>query len=288
MDPSITIPHADVVDLLRITMLVYNYGKTFTVEDKNETVESFVNKMTDNGTINRLGLSDDKKSALIEIAKNVPSGKVHSFISDADTDVQVGITVNENDKRICVVFRGSESKTDWYYDLQIRKRVLKDDIWVHSGFYSQLYENGVYDKISATIKELLTEYTDYSVYITGHSLGAALSTLCGFMLSQEISNTITVVSFASPRVGNSNWKKAFDEQSNLTHYRVTNDRDIVTAFPVYKYYHVGKTVRLYENTFSFFMDYSLFKWYDFTLFQCWSPGDHDCELYYKRLLQNKW
>ena len=51
MDTAITIPHADMLDLLRITMLVYNYGKTFTVEDQNETVESFVNKIKDNGTI---------------------------------------------------------------------------------------------------------------------------------------------------------------------------------------------------------------------------------------------
>jgi predicted lipase len=288
MDTTITIPHADMLDLLRITMLVYNYGKTFTVEDRDETVESFVNKIKGNGTIDKLELSDERKDALTEIATNVPSGKVHSFISDEETDVQAGVTVNEIDKRICIVFRGSESKTDWYYDLQIRKRVLKDDIWVHSGFYNQLCENGVYDKICSTVKELLNKYNDYSIYITGHSLGAALSTLCGFKLAQEIPNQVTVVSFASPRVGNSKWKKAFDEQPNLSHYRVTNGRDIVTAFPIYKYYHVGKTVRLFEDSFSYFTDYSEFKWYDFTLFQCWSPGDHDCDLYYKRLLLNTW
>ena len=282
------IPYTDVVELLRITMLVYNYGKTFTVDDENETVETFVNKITTNGTMDTIGLSDARKSALLDVAKNTPSGKVHSFISDAETDVQVGVTVNEMDKRICIVFRGSESSKDWFYDLQIRKHNLKDDIWVHSGFYKQLHENGVYDKLLASVKQLFSEHPDFSLYITGHSLGAALATLCGFMLSQEFNNQITVVSFASPRVGNAEWKSAFDKQTNLTHYRITNGRDIVTAFPMYKYYHVGKTIRLYEESYSIITDYSMFHWYDFTLFQCWRPSDHDCDLYYNRLLKHKW
>ena len=282
------IPHSDVLDLLRITMLVYNYGKTFTPEDENETVETFVSKIKANGKLDSLGLSDARKSALLEIASNASTGKVCTFISDPDTDVQVGVTLNTDDKRICIVFRGSESSTDWFYDLQIKKHNLKGDIWVHGGFYKQLHTNGVYDKLLAKVKQLLGENPDFSLYVTGHSAGGGLSTLCAYMMSCEIENKITVVSFASPRIGNAEWKKAFDEKTNLTHYRVTNDRDIVTAFPMYKYHHVGKTVRLFEDSYSIFNDYSQFHWYDFTLFQCWRPSDHDCDLYYKRLLQHKW
>ena len=282
------IPHDNVVELLRITMLVYNYGNIFTVEDENETIETFVNKIIKNDTMDKIGLSDVRKYVLLDVAKNTPSGKVHSFISNTESDVQVGITINKTDKRICVVFRGSESIKDWFYDLQINKHHLKDGIWVHSGFYKQLYENGVYDKILASVKQILDEHPDFSLYVTGHSLGAALSTLCGFMFSQEFKNQITVVSFASPRVGDAEWKNAFEKQRNLIHYRITNDRDIVTAFPIYKYHHVGKTIRLFENSYSISVDNSKFSWYDFTLFQCWRIGDHDCDLYYKRLLQHKW
>jgi triacylglycerol lipase len=138
------------------------------------------------------------------------------------------------------------------------------------------------------VKQILVEHPDFSLYVTGHSLGAALATLCGFMFSQEFKNQITVVSFASPRVGDAEWKNAFEKQHNLIHYRIANDRDIVTAFPMYKYHHVGKTIRLFENSYSIFVDNSKFNWYDFTLFQCWRIGDHDCDFYYKRLLQNKW
>jgi len=282
------IEHDTVVDLLRITMLVYNYGKNIVMEDEDQTVETFVSKIRAAGTLEGLDVSCARKEALIEIAEHAPSGKVHKFISEPSTDLQVGITTNDEDKRICVVFRGSESKSDWYYDLQVRKRHLHDGIYVHGGFYDQLHGNDVCKKIVDEIKQLIDAKPDYQIYITGHSLGAALSTLFGFLLSEELENKITVVSFASPRVGNLEWRNAFEAKPNLIHYRIANDRDVVTAFPMYKYKHVGENIRLFENKFDVFSNYSYNTWYDYSLFRCWSMGDHDCDLYYKRLLKNKW
>ena len=97
-----------------------------------------------------------------------------------------------------------------------------------------------------------------------------------------------VVSFASPRVGNYAWKKSFEEQTNLTHYRITNKRDIVTAFPIYKYYHVGINIQLSNNKYKLCEDSSNKKWYEETIFTCWNPYEHFCDLYYKRLTDNTW
>ena len=245
MIASNIISHDNVVELLRITILVYNYGKTFTIEDENETIETFVNKLIKNGTTDKIGLSDTRKSILLDVAKNTPSGKVHTFISNAESDVQVGVTINKTDKRICVVFRGSESTKDWFYDLKIQKHNLKDNIWVHSGFYQQLYENGVYDKILTSVKQIVDEHPDFSLYVTGHSLGAALATLCGFMFSQEFKNQITVVSFASPRVGDAEWKNAFEKQHNLVHYRIANKFiNVATLF----LYGIDKYLKIRRNS----------------------------------------
>lgn len=285
---NLTIEHDIVVDLIRITMLVYNYGKNLIMDNAEDTVETFVNKLTSDGELKTLEMSDIRKEALLDIAKNVPSGKVCDFITDDDTDIQVGITINHTDKRICVVFRGSESAKDWYYDLQIMKHHLRDKIWVHSGFYKQLHTNNIYQKIADKVSSLLNENQGYQIYITGHSLGAALATLFGFLYSHETSNQITVVSFASPRVGNSGWQNAFEAKENLTHYRISNDRDIVTAFPMYKYKHVGKNIRLRETQCDFFLTFPYNSWYDYSLFRCWRTSDHDCDLYYKRLIANKW
>ena len=282
------IDHCTVANLLRITMLVYNYGNSIIVDSKDETIETFVNNASVNKLIDSLQISDVRRQVLFDIAKATPNGKVFKFISDKTTDIQVGITTNEDDKRICVVFRGSESNTDWMYDLQVRKHKLTDDISVHSGFYKQLHDTDVYTRIVDELRILWDKFPDYSVYITGHSLGAALATLFGYLLSHEVENKITVVSFASPRVGNANWQKSFEAKTNLVHYRVTNNRDIITAFPVYKYKHVGQNIRLFENTFSTFDNYEDDSWYDFTIFRCWSAKDHNCELYYKNLIHNKW
>lgn len=282
------ISHFTVVDMLRITMLVYNYGKDITLNDENVTVETFVDTLKSSGDFDKLNLNETRKEVLEDIANNIPNGKLASFIHDDTTDLQAGITISEENKRICVVFRGSESKSDWYYDLLIFKHKLTDKISVHSGFHKQLTENNTYNKIVDQVKQLLAENPDYSVYITGHSLGGALSTLFGYMLSEEIENPITVVSFASPRVGNYEWKQAFESKSNLTHYRITNKRDIVTAFPLYRYYHVGHNIRLSDKKYKLIECDTDRSWYEETVFTCWSVSEHDCELYYNRLNNTNW
>ena len=280
------IHHSTVTDLLRITMLVYSYGDS--IKTTEDTIETFVGKLSDITLLDSMKLSETSKQVLFDIAKSIPSGKVCNFINDKETDLQAGITINDVDKRICVVFRGSQSSKDWYYDLHVVKQLLRDDIWVHSGFYKQLYDTDVYKNILQAVKTQLEKYPDYSIYITGHSLGAALATLFGYLLAHEMENKITVVSFASPRIGNDNWQNSFDSKKNLTHFRVTNCRDVVTAFPVYNYKHVGQNIRLFEDTHSIHLDYKDTSWYDYTILRCWSAKDHSSELYYKHLIRNVW
>jgi len=283
------IPYKTIVDLLRVTMLVYDYGDNFELENLDQTIENFTSKINENPELcTKLNLSDFRKEVLCEIGKCNPSGKLYKFISDKKTDIQVGITINDKERRICVVFRGSESLYDWYYDINIGKHKLNNNIMVHRGFYKQLHDTNVYNDILQEIKFLLDKNHDYDIFITGHSLGAALSTLFGYLLSHEIINNVIVVSFASPRVGNAEWKKSFENKSNLQHYRVTNCKDIVTALPYFNYKHVGHNIRLFENNVSTYLDYSDNSWYDFSIFRCWSVNDHNSELYYKHLLNNKW
>jgi predicted lipase len=134
----------------------------------------------------------------------------------------------------------------------------------------------------------LKKYPEFSIYITGHSSGGALSTLFGYMLSNEIEEDITIISFASPRVGNYEWKKAFETKPNLMHYRITNHRDIVTAFPYYMYHHVGHNIRLYNNKYNFIKCDTKRKWYEETIFTCWSMDEHNSDLYYNRLTGTEW
>lgn len=283
---DVMISHEKVLDLLRITLLVYNYGEEFKVINKDETIEQFINRASDK--IENLDISEERKKILLNLKTTACSGKVCKFISNKETDVQTGITINDKDKRICVVFRGSESLYDWYYDLNIFKHTLSDNIKVHKGFYTQLTNNGVCDSLIEEVKNKLKEYPNYEIFITGHSLGAALSTLFGYILSHDIDELVTVVSFASPRVGNKYWKNAFEKKKNLMHYRVTNNKDIVTAFPTFRYRHVGTNIRVTDTNVETFFNYQDNSWYDFSIFRCWRISDHSGDLYYNNLIKNTW
>jgi predicted lipase len=275
------LPHTDICDLAKLTLLVYEYGKTFEV-DNTTTIEQFVSKMVNNKT-----QTDNYNDVIRDLAKSSPYGRVHKFFNNEITDLQVGITISETHKRICVVFRGSESKSDLYYDLALFKTQLHDDVYVHGGFHTQLHKEDMYEKITEEVKQLLDENPDYKIYITGHSLGAALSTLYGYEISREIHNKVTVVSFASPRVGNTPFKTAFDTQPNLTHYRITNKRDIVTAGPFINFTHVGINITLTDDKYKVFYEYD-YPWYYFTCFTSWSVSEHSMDVYFKRLTQNAW
>lgn len=87
-----------------------------------------------------------------------------------------------------------------------------------------------------------------SFTVTGHSLGAALATL--FVMENKEKNKFdisTVCTFASPRVGNTEFARIFDLLP-LDSWRIANKQDIVPKIPpripmLFDYDHVE---RLYE------------------------------------------
>ena len=293
---SVIIPHDNICDLLKLTLLVYDYDIKFKLDNKT-TIEEFVSKIPKNiiqenekseESEKKLNSLDSNSIDIIEdLAKSSPYGRVHKFFNNENTDLQVGITISETNKRICVVFRGSESLYDWYYGLSFFKTQLHNDVYVHSGFYEHLHNNNISLKITVEIIELLNKHKDFNIFITGHSLGGALSTLYGYELSRQLSNKITVVSFASPRVGNTSFKESFDKQENLIHYRISNKHDIVTALPNINFTHVGINITLTDSKYKLFNNYD-YPWYYFTLFTCWSIKEHSSVLYLERLLSYKW
>ena len=281
------IPHEQVCDFAKLTMLVYEYGNTFVLDNKS-TVESFVSSLNDNSHTIK---NESRLKAIQDLSTSSPHGYVHKFYSIDSTDLHVGITVSKSHKRITVVFRGSESKSDWYYDLSVLKTQLHDNVYVHGGFHTQLHGEDMYKNLCEEIFEVMKEHNDYEVFITGHSLGAALSTLFGYELSREEKmkeSKVTIVSFASPRVGNLEFRKSFDSQENLIHYRVTNNRDAVTAIPMIFFHHVGINIAVSEDECKIYENYSYNTWFRYSLFSCFSISDHNIDLYHERLLKHKW
>ncbi len=149
--------------------------------------------------------------------------------------------VASNDTMIWVVFRGTESQKrtgkdsfeDVFADVKADCNVLlvpfEQGGSVHKGFRDALDE--VREELSAYLKAL--HQPPRTLWITGHSLGAALATLA----AAGYDDVQGVYTFGSPRVGNAQFKNAFPVRM----YRVEYNNDVVTAVPPPGLYrHVGE------------------------------------------------
>ena len=144
-----------------------------------------------------------------------------------------------------------------------------DELSLHSGFalyllrkrkdtgMSKLQE--IFDKIDEIGRELAPD-GDYKLSITGHSLGGALATLCGFYVAARSRfahlPTIYVWSFASPRVGTQAFLHAWqhlERTGRIRHARFSATQDLVPLMPFCNfemddlqfYKHVGVRVQLH-------------------------------------------
>ena len=115
-------------------------------------------------------------------------------------------------------FRGTEvtQKSDILADLKAGKNIEACGGKVHVGFKGEI--NKVWPAIEKAIANIDT------LYLTGHSLGAAMATIAASRMQSKVTALIT---FGSPRVGN----QEFVSSLNVTHYRVQNNCDDVTKVP---------------------------------------------------------
>ena len=115
-------------------------------------------------------------------------------------------------------FRGTEvsQKSDILADLKAGKNLEACGGKVHVGFKGEI------NKIWPTIEKAIANID--TLYVTGHSLGAAMATIAASRMQSKVTALVT---FGSPRVGN----QEFVNSLNVTHYRVQNNCDDVTKVP---------------------------------------------------------
>ena len=133
---------------------------------------------------------------------------------------EVLVAKDRND--IWFAFRGTEPSklNDVMADLNVIKNAAKAGGRVHSGFQQE-----VNDLWMDILKEL--EHNDQlkvrkDVYMTGHSLGAAMATIAATRYQPH-----ELFTFGSPRVGG----PRFIKNIKCPHYRFMNNNDIVCRIP---------------------------------------------------------
>ena len=67
----------------------------------------------------------------------------------------------------------------------------------------------------------------------------------------------------------------------------SNTLSSVEEFLDIAFKHVGKNIAICEDKCELFENYE-YGWWKYSLFNCYSPSDHDVDLYYKRLCKHIW
>lgn len=112
-------------------------------------------------------------------------------------------------------------------DADIRTSVFGEGALVHRGFAEAL--DGVWD--GGGLRDFIGGLDTAKVWVTGHSLGAALATLAAAR-SERLDGVYT---FGSPRVGDEGFAAAFSglmAGKGVECFRVVNHEDLVTKVPI--------------------------------------------------------
>jgi triacylglycerol lipase len=137
--------------------------------------------------------------------------------------------VMASDRAIVVAFRGTQPDKlmDWMSDL--------DTLFVngpfgrvHNGFNLAL--SRVWEELNATVAQLQDQ--GQSLWLTGHSLGAALATLATARWREQDKPVHGLYHFGSPRVGDRVFERNFDQDFAARNFRFVNNADLVTRVPL--------------------------------------------------------
>jgi len=174
------------------------------------------------------------KELLLEKLKGGGFEWIKGF-SDPITDTQAFLVVKDDWSYAVLAFRGTEvtKLKDITTDLKAGMAGMIEGR-VHKGFRQ------AYQSVKDDIEKNVAKLDGIPLYITGHSLGAALATLATQTLEQNHAfrdQIAACYTFGSPRVGNTE----FDREYKSVVYRVVNTTDIVTIVPllVMGYIHIG-------------------------------------------------
>jgi len=151
--------------------------------------------------------------------------------------------------RIIISFRGSANAGNWLDNINFSPENYVNrggtSATVHPGFFSG-WEDLEQGGMTEAIRDIVNAHPGANILVTGHSLGGALATICAVELGQnEAYNTlpigaIDVITFGSPRVGNTAFKALFNGIVRDS-WRIVNRYDIAVTLPTKSmgYSHVG-------------------------------------------------
>lgn len=182
-------------------------------------------------------IKTDIKGIFEKIKESVVDETIFGFIARSQIEPN----------KFFVVFRGTREAAEWFNNFRpIPKPFLVDGNFgnlgeVRNGFNliysSRPDQESQYLTIQKNIDKLFENEqvnNNSQIFVTGHSLGAGLATLAALHIpklaeSKKIKPSIQLYTFASPRVGDENFAKHFND---IQTYRVINSEDLIQSIPL--------------------------------------------------------
>jgi len=149
------------------------------------------------------------------------------FVKKAD-EIPFGFIATDDNNNYYIVFRGTRTPIEWLRDFEIVQTPYLKGWGKTTVGFSQIYQ-----QLQPAVHNALHNASPSSkIYVTGHSLGCALATLC---VPDIITNfpelkNLELYTFASPRTGDIDFAQAYS-QHNIKTWRIANTEDLVTSIP---------------------------------------------------------
>ncbi|OAD70672.1 hypothetical protein PHYBLDRAFT_115349 [Phycomyces blakesleeanus NRRL 1555(-)] len=158
------------------------------------------------------------------------------------------ITRNDKSKTISLVFRGTYIYANLYiigtndFDFITVDYSPVKNAKIHGGFYKAYLD--VQEPVISKMIEQITEYPNYKVAVSGHSLGGSLAEIAAMDLYQRDtrfnSTNIVLHTYGQPRTGNSILGSYFTG-TGIEYKRTVHDHNMIPHLPPLSvdYMHVG-------------------------------------------------
>ena len=153
------------------------------------------------------------------------------------------VAVSHDMKAIVIAFRGTERYEQAI--VQFLESLLFPETQFFNGkvqIYWKTAFHALWPSMEAEVKALVSQHPSYQIWVTGHSLGAALASLASTWLSYykvAPRKNIILYTFGMPRVGDYAYALQHDQLVNNS-WRVVNYNDLIPHFPIV----VGKPSQL--------------------------------------------
>jgi pimeloyl-ACP methyl ester carboxylesterase len=165
------------------------------------------------------------------------------WIENPDSDTQAFIAGKDSHLILC--FRGTRSGQDALTDVNFLKtNAFGGRGRVHRGFQQSL--DGVWAPLQAAVDAL---GAGKKIFLCGHSLGAALAQLAAHRLALGDYKVANVYVFGSPRIGNEEFRDAYNALLEAQTFLHINHEDIVTQLPpsLFGFHYVGVPPRRFNE-----------------------------------------